>query len=89
MEKLNVYINKKSEENVLRNHPWVFKSDILKSDEEIKNGDIVVVRNSKNKFLGSAFYNDNSKITLRFISRNANDTFDYEFFKRRVEYAVN
>lgn len=88
MEKLNAYINKKAEERVLNNHPWVFQSDIVKKDEEIKNGDIVVVRNSKDKFLGSAFYNDNSKITLRFISRNANDDFSYEFFKRRIEYAL-
>ena len=88
MEKLNVYINKKAEERVLKNHPWVFQSDIVKSDDGIKNGDIVVVRNSKEKFLGSAFYNDNSKITLRFISRNANDDFSYEFFKRRIEYAL-
>ena len=89
MEKLNVYINKKAEEKVLNNHPWVFTSDIVKRDEGIKNGDIVVVRNNKNKYLGSAFYNDNSKIVLRIISRNANDTFDYDFFKRRIEYALN
>ncbi len=89
MEKLNVYINKKAEERVLNNHPWVFVSDITKTDEGIKNGDIVVVRNSKDKFLGSAFYNNNSKIVLRIISRNANDTFDYDFFKRRIEYALS
>lgn len=88
MEKLNVYINKKAEERVLKNHPWVFASDITKTDEGIKNGDIVAVRNSKDKFLGSAFYNNNSKIVLRFISRNANDDFSYEFFKRRIEYAL-
>lgn len=89
MEKLNVYINKKAEERVLHNHPWIFQSDITKKNDGIKNGDIVVVRNSKDKFLGSAFYNDNSKITLRFISRNANDTFDYDFFKRRIKYALS
>ncbi len=89
MEKLNVYINQKAENKVLNNHPWVFASDIVKVDKAIKNGDIVVVRNSKNKFLGSAFYNNNSKIVLRIISRNANDTFDYDFFKRRIEYALN
>lgn len=89
MEKLNVYINKKAEARVLNNHPWVFASDITKADEGIKNGDIVVVRNSKDKFLGSAFYNNNSKIVLRIISRNANDTFDYDFFKRRIEYALS
>lgn len=88
MEKLNVYINKKAEERILKNHPWVFASDITKTDEGIKNGDIVAVRNSKDKFLGSAFYNNNSKIVLRFISRNANDDFSYEFFKRRIEYAL-
>ncbi len=88
MEKLNVYINKKAEERVLKNHPWVFASDLTKTDEGIKNGDIVAVRNSKDKFLGSAFYNNNSKIVLRFISRNANDDFSYEFFKRRIEYAL-
>lgn len=89
MEKLNVYINQKAEDRVLNNHPWVFTSDIVKRDGGIKNGDIVVVRNNKNKYLGSAFYNDNSKIVLRIISRNANDTFDYDFFKRRIEYALN
>ena len=89
MEKLNVCINKKAEERVLHNHPWIFQSDITKRDDGIKNGDIVVVRNSKDKFLGSAFYNDNSKITLRLISRNANDTFDYDFFKRRIKYALS
>ena len=61
----------------------------MKADKTIKNGDIVVVRNSKDKFLGSAFYNNNSKIVLRIISRNANDIFDYDFFKRRIEYALN
>ena len=49
MEKLNVYINKKAEERVLNNHPWIFQSDITKRDDGIKNGDIVVVRNSKDK----------------------------------------
>lgn len=84
MEKLNVYINKKAEERVLNNHPWIFQSDITKRDDGIKNGDIVVVRNSKDKFLGSAFYNDNSKITLRLISRNANDTFDYDSLREEL-----
>ena len=45
MEKLNVYINKKAEARVLNNHPWVFTSDITKTDENIKNGDIVIVNN--------------------------------------------
>lgn len=33
--------------------------------------------------------NDHSKIRVRVISRNANDTFDEAFFRRRVRYALD
>jgi len=39
-------------------------------------------------FMGTGFYNSVSKITVRLISRNANDVFDARFWRRRVEYAV-
>ena len=45
--------------------------------------------NEKKKYLGTGFYNSKSKIKVRIISRNTNDKFDYEFFKRRVGYALN
>ena len=38
--------------------------------------------------MGSGFVNDNSKITVRVISKNTNDKFDEKFFERRVRYAV-
>jgi len=38
--------------------------------------------------MGTGFYNNNSKITIRLISRNANDVFDSRFWRRRVEYAI-
>ena len=66
MEKLNVYINKKAEARVLNNHPWVFTSDITKTDENIKNGDIVIVRNSKDKFFSeSPTYFETMSLTCR------------------------
>ena len=86
---MNVNISKKGEEKVVSNYPWVYDSEITNYDSNIIDGDIVTVLSSKNKFLGSAFYNSKSKIRLRMISRNTNDKFDKEFFKRRVEYAFN
>lgn len=82
-----VYITKKGEASVINGHPWIYKGEITSFDNDINNGDIVDVRSSKDKYLGSGFYNNNSLITIRLISRNANDSFDKEFFKRRIKYA--
>lgn len=86
---MNVNISKKGEEKVINNYPWVYDSEITNYDSNISDGDIVTVLSSKNKYLGSAFYNSKSKIRLRMISRNTNDKFDKDFFKRRIEYALN
>ena len=54
-----------------------------------QNGDIVDVVSNKGRYLGTGWVNDHSKIRVRIISRNANDTFDETFFRRRVCYALN
>ena len=69
-------------------HPWVYENDILSSPEaEPENGTLVDVVSTKGAYLGTGFLSLKSKIRVRLISRNANDTFDAAFWKRRVEYA--
>ena len=84
-----VVISKKGEKSVDLGHPWIYAGEIIRFDSNIENGEIVDVVSVKDKYLGSGFYNDNSKITIRLISRNANDTFDEDFFRRRVKYAID
>lgn len=84
-----VTVNKKAENAVRNGHPWVYGEEITHTDGNIAGGEIVDVFSSKNRYLGSGFYNPASKITVRIISTNANDKFDAEFFKRRFKYAVN
>lgn len=81
-----VIITPKAEKTVLLGHPWIYGTEIVKNDN-ITNGEIVDVLNTKEKYLGTGFYNEKSKITVRLLSRNTNDLFDYDFFKRRVKYA--
>ena len=81
-----VVVTEKAEKSILLGHPWIYGTEILRKDD-IQNGEIVDVIGRKEKYLGSGFYNDCSKITVRLLSRNANDLFDYDFFKRRVKYA--
>ena len=71
-------------------HPWVYENDILHSPEnEPENGTLADVVSTKGSYLGTGFVSLKSKIRVRLISRNANDTFDAAFWRRRVEYAWN
>lgn len=84
-----VTVSKKAENAVRNGHPWIYGEEITHTDGNIAGGEIVDVFSSKNRYLGSGFYNPASKITVRIISTNANDKFDAEFFKRRFKYAVD
>ena len=84
-----ITINKKAEEALRKGHIWVYGEEIAERDADIENGEIVDVYSAKDRFMGSGFYNDASKITVRILSTNANDTFDAAFFARRVKYAVD
>lgn len=83
-----VVISNKGEKSILLGHPWIYAGEIENSDA-ITDGEIVDVVNKKDKYLGSGFYNSHSKIIVRLISRNANDMFDSEFFRRRIRYAID
>ena len=84
-----IYVQEKGERSLLRFHPWVYESDIIPSDLDIEDGEIVDVLSAKDKYLGSGFYNSHSKIRVRILSFNANDQFDKEFWRRRILFALN
>lgn len=84
----SVTITDKAARSLKSGHPWVFADEILSIDGEYSNGDIVDVLSVKNRYMGSGFINDNSKIRVRVISDNANDKFDTAFWERRVKYAL-
>ena len=82
-----VYITSKAERSIKGGHPWVYGEEIRRREGEPENGGLVDVL-AGSSYLGTGFYNDASKITVRLISRNANDRFDEAFWRRRVEYAL-
>ena len=81
-------VNKHAEGLLVGGHPWVYENDILHApDTEPENGALADVVSPKGAYLGTGFVSLHSKIRVRLISRNANDTFDAAFWRRRVEYA--
>lgn len=82
-----IKISKKAESSVLQGHPWVYDGELKEINGTPANGELVDVLGSSGQYLGTGLYNDNSKIKIRIISRNANDKFDTAFFERRIRYA--
>ena len=81
-------VSKKAEASLLAGHPWVYDNEILQSPETPPaNGSLVDVCSPKGAWLGTGFLSLASKIRVRLVSRNANDTFDKAFWRRRVQYA--
>ncbi len=85
---MKVVVTPKAERSLRAGHPWVYGEEITAVSGCYENGDIVDVFSQKDRYLGSGFINDHSKIRVRLISRNANDRFDEAFWARRLRYAV-
>lgn len=83
-------VNKKGELSLRRGHPWVYGEELISGvPEGFPNGGIVDVVSQSGKYLGSGFYSEKSKISVRVLSDNANECFDGAFWRRRVKYAVD
>ena len=82
-------VTPKAERSLRAGHPWVYGEEITAVEGGYRNGDMVDVVSSKGRYLGTGWVNDHSKIRVRILSRNANDTLDEAFFRRRVRYALD
>ena len=80
-------VTKKAEASIVGGHPWVYDTEITEAPEGTANGSLVDVISQKDKYLGTGFLSEASKIRIRLISRNANDRFDEAFWERRLSYA--
>ena len=81
-------VTKKAELSIVQGHPWVYADEITVAPEtQPENGALVDVLSQKGRYLGTGFLSLASKIRVRLLSRNANDTFDEAFWQRRFEYA--
>lgn len=81
-----VTVSPKAEKSIIGGHPWVYDTEIIFCPET-QNGQIVDVVTQKGRYLGSAFISQISKIRLRIFSRNASDTFNADFWRRRIAHA--
>ena len=72
---------------IFHGHEWVYASEIKKSFGNPAPGDVISLKDFKDRPLGSAIYNPASQIVARRFSRRK-QPLDKAFFTRRIERAL-
>jgi len=50
-------------DRVVAGHPWIYQGSVLRLTQPAADGDIVQVKDHRQRFLGIGFYNSQSKST--------------------------
>ncbi len=78
----------KPRSRIFHGHEWVYGSEVLKTFGEPQPGDVVTLKDFKDRPLGTAIYNPNSQIVARRISRRKQEL-NADFFERRLQRAAD
>lgn len=68
-------------------HDWVYGTEVRTIYGDPQPGDVVTLKDQRDRFLGSAIFNPKSQIIARRFSRRKQDL-DGDFFARRISQAV-
>ncbi len=72
---------------IFHGHEWVYATEIKKTFGDPAPGDVVTLKDFRDRPLGSAIYNPQSQIVARRFSRRKQDL-DLDFFTRRIQMAI-
>ncbi len=72
---------------IFHGHEWVYATEIKKSFGKPQPGDVVTLKDFRDRPLGSAIYNPESQIVARRFSRRKQDL-DLDFFQRRIQQSI-
>ncbi len=80
-------VEEKAEHSIQRGHPWVFSGKVL-SIETKENNPVVSVYSRDNRFLCKAYYNPDTSIALRVLTRDKTEI-NKDFFYKRIYRSLN
>lgn len=85
---VEIKLKKGKEKAVLQRHPWVFSGALEKIKGTPANGDVVKVCSANNDFLAYGYYNDQSRVAVRLLEWDENETIDEAWYEQRIKKAV-
>jgi 23S rRNA (cytosine1962-C5)-methyltransferase len=74
-------------DRVVAGHPWIYHGSILRLTQPANDGDLVQVKDHRQRLLGTGFFNSRSKIHVRMLAP-MRVTVDEAFFETRIRAAL-
>jgi len=74
-------------DRVLAGHPWIYHGSIIRLTHPAADGDLVQVKDHRQRLLGVGFYNSKSKINVRMIAPERVEV-NQAFFEERIRAAL-
>jgi 23S rRNA (cytosine1962-C5)-methyltransferase len=74
-------------ERIVAGHPWVYNNEVSRLTQPAEDGDLVQIKDSRQRLLGTGFYNSKSKISVRLLASDRIRP-NAEFFEERIRTAL-
>ncbi|HTJ00259.1 MAG TPA: class I SAM-dependent rRNA methyltransferase [Dongiaceae bacterium] len=74
-------------DRILAGHPWIYQGAVMRLTHPAADGDLVQVKDHRQRLLGVGFYNSKSKINVRVLAPERVEV-DEKFFEDRIRAAL-
>ena len=74
-------------DRIVAGHPWIYASEILRLTAPVSDGELVQVKDHRQRLLGVGFYNSRSKINVRILAPERVET-DEKYFEQQIRAAL-
>lgn len=82
---MKVHLRKKIANRVASGHPWIFANEVDKVEGSPEPGAIVDVFYGDGKFCGKGYFNQQSQIMVRLLTRDKNTEINEAFFLHKIQ----
>ena len=86
--KAQIFLKRNEDNRVRSGHLWIFSNEVLEFNDDIENGELVEVYDSRQNFLGEGFFNKNSLIAVRVLSKDKITSLD-KYIEEKVKSAYD
>ena len=88
MQQLPTVLLKPGEaDRIVAGHPWIYHGSVLRLTQPATDGELVQVKDHRQRFLGVGFYNSKSKIYVRMLAPERIEM-NRAFFEERIRAAL-
>jgi 23S rRNA (cytosine1962-C5)-methyltransferase len=74
-------------DRIIAGHPWIYHGSVLRLTQPAADGALVQVKDHRQRFIGTGFYNSKSRINVRVLSPERIEV-DEKFFEESIRTAL-